>query len=68
MFCRCTIAIEPRVLKMASELVPVRDYMEDESIQWRTIKPNYKLVNDKYMKEKTNNHAAVLSRSWLKIL
>ena len=43
---------------MASELVPVRDYMDDENIQWRTVKPNFKLLNDKYMKEKTNNHAA----------
>ena len=43
---------------MESDLVPVRDYMDDETIQWRTKKPNYKLVNAKYMKEKTNNHAA----------
>ena len=43
---------------MASDLVPVRDYMDDETTQWRTVKPDYKLVNDKYMKEKTNNHAA----------
>ena len=43
---------------MASDLVPVRDYMDDETIQWRTVKPVYKLVNDKYMKEKTNKHAA----------
>ena len=43
---------------MTSELVPVRDYMDDENIQWRTVKPNFKLLNDKYMKEKTNNHAA----------
>ena len=43
---------------MASELVPVRDYMDDENIQWRTVKPNFKSLNDKYMKEKTNKHAA----------
>ena len=42
---------------MASELVPVRDYMDDKSIHWRTVKPDFELLNAKYMKEKTNNHA-----------
>ena len=43
---------------MASDETPVRDYMDDPDIQWRNEKPNYDLVNTKYLKEKTSNHAA----------
>lgn len=32
--------------------------MDDPNIRWRHGKPNYALVNEKYLKEKTNNHAA----------
>ena len=43
---------------MASDSEPVRDYMDDPNIRWRYGKPNYALVNEKYLKEKTNSHAA----------
>ncbi|CAH1777819.1 unnamed protein product [Owenia fusiformis] len=36
--------------------VPTRSYMEDPKIKWRSGKPNYDLVNAKYLKEKQSNH------------
>ena len=37
--------------------VPVRSYMDDPNINWRYGGvPDYTLVNDLYMKEKTMNH------------
>ncbi|CAH1777818.1 unnamed protein product [Owenia fusiformis] len=38
-----------------SEL-PTRSYMDDPDIKWKSEKPNYDLVNAKYMKEKKSNH------------
>lgn len=32
--------------------------MDDPRIQWRLAKPDYTMVNEKYLKEKQNNHAA----------
>ena len=32
--------------------------MDDSKTQWRLAKPDYTMVNEKYMKEKQNNHAA----------
>ena len=31
--------------------------MDDPDITWRNAKPDYKIVNEKYLKEKTCNHA-----------
>ena len=40
------------------EEVPIRSFMDDPKIKWRLgSKPNYDLVNAKYLKEKTRNHA-----------
>ena len=35
---------------------PVRMYMDDPDIQWRTVKPNYDLVNKMYLAERTRFH------------
>lgn len=43
---------------MSADIIPKRDYMADAKIQWRHAKPDYTLVNNKYMKEKQNKHAA----------
>ena len=41
-----------------SEDVPKRSFMEDPGITWRLgSKPNYDLVNLKYLKERTKKHA-----------
>ncbi|XP_033098699.1 pathogen-related protein-like isoform X1 [Anneissia japonica] len=37
--------------------IPVRDHMDDPNIIWRHSKPDYELVNKKYMAERTRNHA-----------
>ena len=38
---------------------PIRNYMEDPSVQWRTgSKPNYDTVNLKYIKERSRFHSA----------
>ncbi|XP_071955431.1 uncharacterized protein [Antedon mediterranea] len=42
---------------MAAVETPVRDHMEDPNIRWRKGKPNYDLVNEKYIEEKTRQHA-----------
>ena len=39
--------------------MPKREYMDDPDTKWRHgCRPDYSVVNTKYMKEKTNNHAA----------
>lgn len=43
---------------MAADIIPKRDYMDDPKIQWKHKKPDYTLVNNKYLKEKTTNHKA----------
>ncbi|XP_064599519.1 uncharacterized protein LOC135466047 [Liolophura sinensis] len=35
---------------------PVRSYMDDPNIQWKTGKPDYSAVNEKYLKERTKHH------------
>lgn len=35
---------------------PVRSFMVDKDIIWKTKKPNYDLVDEKYLKEKKNSH------------
>lgn len=37
---------------------PNRMYMEDPEIEWRTVKPNYSVVNAKYLAERTKFHKA----------
>ena len=41
---------------MTSGIVPERKYMDEENIKWRQGKPDYDLVNVKYLKEKLKNH------------
>jgi hypothetical protein len=36
--------------------VPVRSYMDDPNIKWRHGKPDYTVVNTKFLKEKSQNH------------
>ncbi|CAH1777817.1 unnamed protein product [Owenia fusiformis] len=36
--------------------VPTRSFMDDPNIKWKSGKPNYDLVNEKYLKEKKSNH------------
>ena len=35
---------------------PVRSHMDDPKIKWRTVKPNYSVVNEMYLKERTRFH------------
>lgn len=35
---------------------PTRFYMDDPNIEWRTVKPDYSLVNKKYLAERTRFH------------
>ncbi len=35
---------------------PVRSFMDDPNIKWRTKKPDFSLVDAKYLKEKTRSH------------
>ena len=35
---------------------PVRMYMDDPEIKWRTVKPNYDQVNQMYLNERTRFH------------
>lgn len=37
---------------------PNRMYMDDPEIQWRNVKPDYDLVNQMYLKERTKFHKA----------
>ena len=37
---------------------PTRFYMDDEKISWRYGKPNYSVVNQRYLKEKLSSHKA----------
>jgi hypothetical protein len=43
-------------VKMAHPDTPVRSYMDDPKIRWRTVKPNYSMVNELYLKERTRFH------------
>ena len=44
---------------MSENLMHKRDFMDDLSTKWRHgSKSDYSVVNAKYMKERTNNHAA----------
>ena len=36
---------------------PTRDYMDKLGIEWRSGKPSYDQVNEKYMLERRKNHA-----------
>ena len=40
---------------MSEDLTPKRDYMDGANINWRHEKPNYDLVNAKYLKERKSN-------------
>ena len=40
------------------EQVPVRSHMDDPKIKWRVSKPNYDVVNSKYLSERTREHAS----------
>lgn len=37
---------------------PKRMYMDDPEIEWRTVKPNYDIVNRKYLAERSKFHSA----------
>ena len=37
---------------------PVRSFMDDPNIKWRTKKPDFSMVDAKYLKEKTRSHKA----------
>lgn len=37
---------------------PNRMYMDDPEIEWRTVKPNYDVVNLKYLRERSKFHSA----------
>ena len=40
---------------MSEDLTPKRDYMDGANINWRHEKPDYTLVNAKYLKERKSN-------------
>ena len=40
----------------SGKLLPIRDHMDDPNIKWRSDKPDYTMVNYKYLKEKSQNH------------
>ncbi|ELT92921.1 hypothetical protein CAPTEDRAFT_165269 [Capitella teleta] len=44
------------VAQFPPEDVPVRSYMDDPDIKWRLGKPNYDLVNAKFLRERKKNH------------
>ena len=35
---------------------PVRSHMDDPNIKWRTTKPDFTIVDQKYLKEKVMSH------------
>lgn len=35
---------------------PLRSYMDDPEIEWRTTKPSYDQANEKYLAERTRQH------------
>ena len=38
--------------------MPIRSFMEDKDIIWKTDTPDYVLVDNKYLREKTRSHQA----------
>lgn len=45
-------------VKADDDPTPIRSYMDDSNIKWRTTKPDYSIVNKKFIEERIRRHKA----------